>query len=305
MLSFLNKQQLSPNETTIDKTELELLKTKATIIDQLIANDFQQKVSSLASNTQVASQSTSSQLDKVESNFQLVSRLAEQATGIADLSANSVSSAQETSSKSAMSIEQLQGLSNKISTAEQNISEFTVLLEGLTNNNKTISQLVESIKNIASQTNLLALNAAIEAARAGEHGRGFAVVADEVRALASTANESAEKIHEEMGKIMGISEDIITQQKIVVGSIEESREITSNIETDLGEVHSLSVNSTSAAEAVIEQIQQQVGETNHILENIADIVDASKNAIGGSSDNIALSEELMNGLHPLEGLART
>jgi len=204
-----------------------------------------------------------------------------------------------------MSIEQLQALSNKISTAEQNISEFTVLLEGLTNNNKTISQLVESIKNIASQTNLLALNAAIEAARAGEHGRGFAVVADEVRALASTANESAEKIHEEMGKIMGISEDIITQQKIVVGSIEESREITSNIETDLGEVHSLSVNSTSAAEAVIEQIQQQVGETNHILENIADIVDASKHAIGGSSDNIALSEELMNGLHPLEGLART
>lgn len=304
MLSFLNKQKISPNETTIDKVELELLKKKAGIIDQLTANDFQQKIFSLASNTQTVSQTSSTHLGKVENNFQLISRLAEQATGIADLSANSVLTAQETSSKSAMSIEQLQSLSDKISTAEQNVSEFNVMLEGLTNNNKTISQLVESIKNIASQTNLLALNAAIEAARAGEHGRGFAVVADEVRALASTANESAEKIHDEMGKIMGISEDIISQQKIVVGSIEESRGITSNIVNDLNEVHTLSINNVSAAEAVIEQIQQQVGETNHILENIADMVDESKSAIHHSSDNITLSEELMNQVSPLERLAR-
>lgn len=302
MLSFFNKQKISPNETIIDKTELEILKTKAGIVDQLIANEFHDKVSVLASNTQIASQTSLSHLDKIENNFQLVSRLAEQATGMVDLSTTSVSSAQETSAKSALSIEQLQSLSDKISTAEQNISEFTVLLEGLTNNNKTISQLVEAIKNIASQTNLLALNAAIEAARAGEHGRGFAVVADEVRALASTANESAEKIHEEMGKIMGISEDIITQQKIVVGSIEESRDITSNIVNDLGQVHSLSVESTHAAEAVIAQIQQQVGETNHILENIADMLDESKHAIDESHTNVALSEDIIRELPSLENL---
>jgi methyl-accepting chemotaxis protein len=304
MLSFFNKQQISQNETVIDKNELESLKVKAEIVDQLVAIDFQTKVSSLTSNIQSASQSSAFQLDKVEGNMHLVSKLAEQASGIADLSASSVSSAQETSNKSAMSIEQLQTLSGKISTAEQNISEFTVLLEGLTNNNKTISQLVEAIKNIASQTNLLALNAAIEAARAGEHGRGFAVVADEVRALASTANESAEKIHEEMGKIMGISEDIITQQKIVVGSIEESREITSSIEQELNEVHSLSMESTSAAEAVIDQIQGQIGETNHVLESFVELVDDSKNAIQGSSSNTELGVEIMSGLYPLENLPR-
>ena len=302
MFSFLNKQKISTNETTIDKIELELLKKKAEIIDQLVTNDFQQKISSVASNVQTVNQTSSAHLNKVESNFQLISHLAEQATGIADLSATSVSTAQETSSRSAMSIKQLQSLSNKISTAEQNVSEFNVMLEGLTNNNKNISQLVESIKSIASQTNLLALNAAIEAARAGEHGRGFAVVADEVRALASTANDSAEKIHEEMGKIMGISEDIISQQKVVVGSIEESRDITSSIVDDLSAVHSLSMNSASAAEAVIEQINQQVGETNHILENIADMVDESKSTINLSSNNIALTEELMNGISPLERL---
>lgn len=304
MLSFLSKQKISPNETTIDKAELELLKKKADIIDQLIANNFQQKISSLASNSQTVNQSSYTNLNSVENNFQLVSRLAEQATSIANLSANSVSIAQETSSKSAMSIEQLQSLSDKISTAEKNVSEFNIMLEGLTNNNKTISQLVESIKSIASQTNLLALNAAIEAARAGEHGRGFAVVADEVRALASTANESAEKIHEEMGKIMGISEEIISQQKVVVGSIEESRDITSDIVNDLSEVHTLSINSASAAGAVIEKTQQQVGETNHILESIADMVEKSKTSINSSGSNIALTEELISQLSPLERLAR-
>ncbi len=301
MFSF-NKQQISQNETVIDKGELESLKVKAEIVDQLVASNFQQKVSMFASSAQSAAASSSSS-DKVESNLELMGKLAEQANGIAELSATSVSSAQETSSKSAMSIEQLQTLSGKISTAEQNISEFTVLLEGLTNNNKTISQLVEAIKNIASQTNLLALNAAIEAARAGEHGRGFAVVADEVRALASTANESAEKIHEEMGKIMGISEDIITQQKIVVGSIEESREISSSIESELNEVHSLSVESASAAEAVIAQMQSQVGDTNQALESIADLAEDTRNSSQQFID-AELGEEIISSLSPLNNILR-
>lgn len=302
MISFSNKPKIAHNETTIDKSELDLLLKKSQIVDQLINSDCQQKIVSLTSNSKTINQSSSDHLNNVESNFQLISQLANEVSSIVDLSEHSFTAAKDTSSKSEMSIEQLKSLSSKISTAERNISEFTVLLEGLTNNNKTISQLVEAIKNIASQTNLLALNAAIEAARAGEHGRGFAVVADEVRALASTANESAEKIHEEMGKIMGISEDIITQQKIVVGSIEESRDITSNIENDLGEVHSLSIDSKTAAEAVISKIQHQLSETNQILEGLASMVNETKTAVDGSNNTISLSEELMSNMSGLQGL---
>lgn len=299
---FSKKNPVASDETVVNKKILATLNAKADILDQLIASQFKQTAQQITQNAVSVNQSSSQRLESVENNYQLVQQLAEQSADVAELAATSVSSAQQTSSKSALSLEQLTGLSDKISMAEQNISAFTSLLEGLTNNNKTISQLVESIKNIASQTNLLALNAAIEAARAGEHGRGFAVVADEVRALAGTANDSAEKIHEEMNKIMAISDEIITQQQSVVGSIEESRDITTIIAGNLDEMHTLSVDSSTAADAVIAQVQNQVNDANQILTNIGDIVEDTRNAVSGSAKNVELGEKLSIDLDLLDEL---
>ena len=297
---FSKNKAIAANETVISKKDLEKLTAKAAILDQLLANQFHQTAKQITENAKSVNYSSSERLSNVESNYHLVEKLAEQSSDIAQLSETSVSTAQQTSDKSAHSIEQLTDLTEKISIAEQNISEFTSLLEGLTDNNKTISQLVESIKNIASQTNILALNAAIEAARAGEHGRGFAVVADEVRALASTANESAEKIHEEMNKIMLISENIISQQSNVVGSIEQSREITTSIVENLNDMHSLSQENSAAAEAVILQVKNQVSDTQLILDNIGTIVEDTRTAVEGSSNNVKLGEQMIEDLIPLE-----
>lgn len=296
---FTNRKKTHDNETIVSKTLLNTLTQKAALLDQLIDSQVHQTAAEITENAHSVNKSSDQRLEKVEANYQLVEQLASQSADIADLSQTSFSSAQQTTSQSEHSIEQLKELSVKISAAELNISEFTTLLEGLTENNNTISQLVESIKSIASQTNLLALNAAIEAARAGEHGRGFAVVADEVRALASTANDAAEKIHGEMSKIMDISNNIISQQKNVVNSIVDSREISTEIVVNLDEMHTLSLNSSTAAEAVIQGVQHQVRDAQQILDNIGYIVEDTRSAVTGSENNIHLGKKIMGDLSVL------
>ena len=86
----------------------------------------------------------------------------------------------------------------KMSKIEKSVAESAKMVEKLGQNSKQIGKIVDAISAIADQTNLLALNAAIEAARAGEAGRGFSIVAEEVRKLASNSQESVEKIKYKM-----------------------------------------------------------------------------------------------------------
>lgn len=292
----LGESRVPDGQVLIDQKELAELREKAAMVDQYTDGSSREIASRITQTAKDVNKATKQRLESIQNSYELVKAFIEQSRSIETISQNSYESASETSSTTEDCIEELDKLVSNIRSSAQYISEFTELLANLDENSKNIDHLVESIKGIAEQTNLLALNAAIEAARAGEHGRGFAVVADEVRSLANTANSSADQIQTEMKKIMDVSGSIIKKQREVQEIIDNSVSMADETTSRLGSLAELAKTSSHSVEQVIDQVRDQLGSSEEIVKTMDYLVDDTHKAMEGSSRNIELGESLIDAL---------
>ncbi|WCM50195.1 methyl-accepting chemotaxis protein [Pseudomonas sp. WJP1] len=200
-----------------------------------------------------------------------VARNAEEAALAAQTADGKVESGQQVVRQSMVRIEQLADSATSASSS----------IESLSAEIQNIGTVLGVIKSVAEQTNLLALNAAIEAARAGEQGRGFAVVADEVRALARRTQQSTEEIERLVSALRAAAQASVQQ-------IQGSGELVKLAVSDALQTES-ALGSIAAAVSLIQQMNQQIAAAAEEQSSVAEEINRSVTSIRASADQSSLA----------------
>ncbi|EGR5061909.1 methyl-accepting chemotaxis protein [Vibrio cholerae] len=260
------------------------------VIDR--ANTIASTVTQLASSAESNKQSVQKQQANTEQVTSAMTQMASTITEVAssaEESSAATARAQENARYSCDILSETETVSRQLVANAQQSQQMIVELEAST---RQIESFVLVVEGISEQTNLLALNAAIEAARAGEQGRGFAVVADEVRALASRSQQAT---HEIKGLIQTLVERAQTATKMIDSSdrqIEESFSSITSAKNQLDSINLALLELTSANTQVASASEEQSVAADEISHSMAGIRDAGETIMLSVQETAQASEEL-------------
>ncbi|UUQ65099.1 methyl-accepting chemotaxis protein [Pseudomonas fuscovaginae UPB0736] len=219
----------------------------------------------------------------------------EMSAAVEEVASNAASTSQLTSQSSSAAIAGRTQVEETVAAINQMVSSVQMTsteVQALANMATDISKVLDVIRAIAEQTNLLALNAAIEAARAGEAGRGFAVVADEVRALAHRTQQSTQEIEQMVGSIQSGTSNAVssmsqtsTQAQKTLEMAHGAGKVLVNITDSLGQINERNLMIATAAE-------EQAQVAREVDQNLVSIRDLSSETSEGSSQTAIATAEL-------------
>ncbi len=172
------------------------------------------------------------------------------------------------------------------------VSESSDSIGRLAESAEQIDKIVNVIEDIAGQTNLLALNAAIEAARAGEQGRGFAVVADEVRKLAERTGRATGEIKGVIAAVQGKTADAVDAMETGIRSVDKGRELADHAGSALQEIVAASTTVMAMIEQIATAAQEQSASADEISHSIEDIAVVTSETAKGAGEMATAAEEL-------------
>ena len=243
-----------------------------------------------------SSQNSSLKLEEQQHNISMVAtaihQMSQATQEIANNATNTAINADETVAAGNIGQTQVLKSQESIRTLATDIQEVANVINDLSKNADGINTILTTISGIAEQTNLLALNAAIEAARAGEQGRGFAVVADEVRVLSQRTYSSIEEIQKMIESLQKITKDAVGKIQLSHTRANNSVEDVNQAKNSLDKIQQSVATINDRAAQIATATEEQTSVTAEVNQNTADIQQSSTELVTLAAESAARAEEL-------------